>query len=56
MAEAMSSADGGAMKKSSPVLVAVAWAVVSIPLIWGIYNTGLNAAKLFTGGVVSSQH
>jgi hypothetical protein len=35
-------------KKSSPALVAVAWAVVSIPLAWGIYNTALNAAKLFT--------
>ena len=34
--------------KSSPLLVAIAWAVVSIPLIWGIYNTSLNAAKLFT--------
>jgi hypothetical protein len=37
-------------KKTSPVLVAAAWAVVSIPLVWGIYNTGLNAAKLFTVG------
>jgi len=36
-----------ATKKSSPVLVAVAWAVVSIPLAWGVYNTALNAAKLF---------
>ncbi len=36
------------VKKSSPLLVAVAWAVVSIPLVWGIYNTSLNAAKLFT--------
>jgi hypothetical protein len=37
-----------AVKKSSPALVAMAWAVVSIPLAWGIYNTALNAAKLFT--------
>ena len=36
------------MKKTSPVLVAIAWAVVSLPLVWGIYNTALNAAKLFT--------
>jgi hypothetical protein len=43
-----------ATKKSSPVLVAVAWAVVSIPLAWGVYNTALNAAKLFTG--TSSSH
>ncbi len=35
-------------RKTSPVLVAVAWAVVSVPLVWGIYNTALNAAKLFT--------
>ena len=34
--------------KTSPALVAVAWAVVSIPLVWGIYNTALNASKLFT--------
>jgi hypothetical protein len=38
------------MKKTSPILVVIAWAVVSIPLAWGIYNTGLNAAKLFTVG------
>jgi uncharacterized protein HemX len=35
-------------KPSSSALVAVAWLVVSLPLAWGIYNTGLNAAKLFT--------
>lgn len=35
-------------KKSPAALVAVAWLVVSLPLAWGIYNTGLNAAKLFT--------
>ena len=35
--------------KNSPAgLVTIAWLVVSIPLAWGIYNTGLNAAKLFT--------
>ena len=33
---------------TSPALVAVAWAVVSIPLLWGVYNTALNASKLFT--------
>ncbi len=43
------------VKKSSPALVAVAWAIVSIPLVWGIYNTSLNAAKLFTGSVTSGQ-
>ncbi len=36
------------IKKSSPMLITLAWAVVSVPLVWGIYNTALNAAKLFT--------
>ncbi|HME12081.1 MAG TPA: hypothetical protein VKF79_04430 [Candidatus Acidoferrum sp.] len=35
-------------KKSSPALILLAWVVVSIPASWGIYNTGLNAMKLFT--------
>lgn len=34
--------------KTSPGLIAAAWLVVSLPLAWGIYNTALNAAKLFT--------
>jgi hypothetical protein len=34
-------------KKSSTAVIALAWLVVSLPLAWGIYNTGLNAAKLF---------
>lgn len=33
--------------KTSPGLIAAAWIVVSLPLAWGIYNTGLSAAKLF---------
>ena len=35
-------------KPTSAGLIAAAWLVVSLPLTWGIYNTGLNAAKLFT--------
>jgi hypothetical protein len=35
-------------RRTSPILVTAAWIVVSIPLGWGIYNTGRNAAKLFT--------
>jgi hypothetical protein len=35
-------------KKTSAALVAAAWIVVSLPLAWGLYNTGLSAAKLFT--------
>ena len=27
--------------------VAVAWIVVMIPLLWGVYNTGLNVVRLF---------
>jgi hypothetical protein len=33
--------------KSSPAMIALAWLVVSVPLAWGIYNTLLNAVKLF---------
>ena len=29
-------------------LIAAAWIVVSLPLAWGVYNTALSAAKLFT--------
>jgi hypothetical protein len=35
-------------KNTSASLIAAAWIVVSIPLTWGIYNTALGAAKLFT--------
>ena len=32
---------------TSPILVALAWLFVAIPAGWGIYNTLLNAMKLF---------
>ena len=35
-------------KKTSAGLIAAAWIVVSLPLAWGVYNTALGAAKLFT--------
>ncbi len=41
-------------KTTSPVLVALAWSVVSIPLLWGVYNTALNASKLFTATPAAS--
>ncbi|MGA2813107.1 MAG: hypothetical protein ABSG16_17020 [Candidatus Acidiferrum sp.] len=44
----MTDQSSGASKKSSPALVLLAWVVVSIPAAWGVYNTGLNAVKLFT--------
>jgi hypothetical protein len=33
--------------KTSPALILAAWVVVSIPAAWGVYNTLLNALKLF---------
>jgi MFS family permease len=32
---------------TNPLLVALAWALVGIPLLWGVYETLLNAMKLF---------
>ncbi len=34
-------------QRTPTVLVVAAWAIVTIPAAWGIYNTALNAAKLF---------
>ena len=34
--------------KSSAGLVLAAWAVVSVPLGWGVYKTAVNAMKLFS--------
>ncbi len=34
-------------KNTSPALILAAWLVVSIPAAWGVYNTVLNAMKLF---------
>jgi hypothetical protein len=31
-----------------PVRIAIAWALVGIPLAYGVYNTLLEAAALFT--------
>ena len=33
---------------SSSASVALAWAVVVLPAAWGVYNTVLRAANLFT--------
>jgi len=35
-------------KKTSPAAIFIAWLIVSIPTAWGVYNTVLNAMKLFT--------
>jgi hypothetical protein len=39
--------NGGAA--TTPLQLAIAWAFVGIPLLWGVYNTLSNALKLFTG-------
>ena len=36
------------VKKSSPILIAFAWAIVIIPTAWGFNFTLQNAMKLFT--------
>jgi hypothetical protein len=34
-------------KATSPLLIVAAWLIVGIPAGWGVYNTALNAKKLF---------
>lgn len=34
-------------KRTPAIAIALAWLVVGAPAAWGIYNTGLNARKLF---------
>jgi hypothetical protein len=36
------------VKKSSPILIALAWAIVILPTAWGFNFTLQNAMKLFT--------
>ncbi len=36
-----------AAKKSSPILIAAAWAVVVLPTAWGLNYTIQNALKIF---------
>jgi hypothetical protein len=36
------------VKKSSPLLIAAAWAIVIIPTAWGLNYTVRNALKIFT--------
>lgn len=33
---------------TSPALLAFAWALVGVPLLYGVYNTLLDAVALFT--------
>jgi hypothetical protein len=34
-------------KKTSALAIAIAWLIVGVPAGWGVYNTVLNAQKLF---------
>jgi hypothetical protein len=33
--------------KTSPLMLAVAWVVVGIPLAWGVYQTAIKSLPLF---------
>ncbi len=41
------------VQKSSPVLIALAWAIVVLPTIWGLNYTVQNALKIFAKPAVS---
>jgi hypothetical protein len=47
MSERARQEDGG--QSSSMVLVIVLWALVLIPLLWGVYQTLLGVVALFAG-------
>ena len=42
--------EGGGQSSSSMVLVVVLWALVLIPLLWGVYQTLTGVVALFAGG------
>ena len=42
--------ESGGQTSSSMVLVVVLWALVLIPLLWGVYQTLLGVVALFSGG------
>jgi hypothetical protein len=39
--------DSTQVKKSSPVMIAIAWVIVVVPTAWGLNYTVKNAMKLF---------
>lgn len=39
--------DGTEVRKDYTVQVALAWLLVGIPLLWGVWKTLLNAMQLF---------
>jgi hypothetical protein len=50
MSEEARQESGGQSSSSSTVLVVVLWALVLIPLVWGVYQTLTGVVALFTGG------
>jgi hypothetical protein len=42
--------ESGGQTSSSTVLVVVLWALVLIPLAWGVYQTLIGVVALFAGG------
>jgi hypothetical protein len=42
------------IKKSSPLLIAVAWAVVILPTAWGLKYTLQSAMKIFVSSAPST--
>jgi hypothetical protein len=50
MSEEARQESGGQSSSSSTVLVVVLWALVLIPLLWGVYQTLTGVVALFTVG------
>jgi hypothetical protein len=50
MSEEARQENGGQSSSSSTILVVVLWAMVLIPLAWGVYQTLIGVVALFTGG------
>ncbi len=42
--------ESGGQTSSSTVLVVVLWALVLLPLAWGVYQTLIGVVALFAGG------
>jgi hypothetical protein len=49
MSEQARQQGGGQSSSSSTALVVVLWALVLIPLLWGVYQTLTAVVALFTG-------
>jgi len=43
------------VKKTPAIAILAAWLIVGVPATWGIYNTALNAKKLFTPAPAASR-